>query len=288
MNAATGETWTHHEGIANGVRLHWVEQGSGPLVLLLHGFPEFWYSWRRQIAVLAERFHVVAPDLRGYNLSEKPPSGYDMETLTEDVSGLIQLFGEQQAAIVGHDWGGAVAWAFAIRHPESVTRLVVLNAPHPARFAEEIRKPRQLLRSWYILFFQIPLLPELLLGANRCWPLVRLMRRSAVQADTFSDEDLERYRVAMARPGALKAAIAYYRAAVRGRRSMEELAAAGPIQTPTLVLWGEQDQALGKELTYGLERWVPNLQVRYLDCGHWTQQERSGDVNRYLLEFLTA
>ena len=134
MNAGTGETWTHHEGIANGIRLHWVEQGSGPLVLLLHGFPEFWYSWRRQIAALAERFHVVAPDLRGYNLSEKPPSGYDIETLTEDVSGLIQLFGEERAAVVGHDWGGGFRWPSALRYPKPSTTRLWSTAPIRPRF----------------------------------------------------------------------------------------------------------------------------------------------------------
>lgn len=282
------EPWRHQEAIVNGVRLHWVESGSGPLVLLLHGFPEFWYSWRHQIPALAESFHVVAPDMRGYNLSEKPGSGYDLNTLTDDVLALIRSFGQEPAAVVGHDWGGAIAWAFAIRYPEAISRLAILNAPHPSRFLEELRRPRQFLRSWYMLFFQLPFLPELLLGTNRCWPLITLMRRSAVQKSAFSDEDLERYREAMSRPGALTAAIGYYRAIRRERMRTEELAADGCVTCPTLVLWGEHDQALGKELTYRLERWVPNVNVRYLDCGHWTQQERSEDVNRYLLEFLAA
>lgn len=287
MAATAGESWSHQQGVVNGIRLHWVEQGQGPLVLLLHGFPEFWYSWRRQIPVLADRFRVAAPDLRGYNLSEKPPDGYDLETLTDDVFAFIRTVGEERAAIVGHDWGGAIAWAFAMRYPGATRKLAVMNAPHPARFREELRRPRQLLRSTYIFFFQLPRLPELLLGMNRCWPLARLMRRSAVQKDAFSDEDLERYREAMSRPGALTAALNYYRALFRHPRRLARLSPEQRVEVPALLLWGEHDQALGKELTYGLSRWAPNLAIHYLDCGHWTQQERFDQVNRYLMEFLS-
>ena len=126
---AAEESWSHQQAVVNGVRLHWVEQGRGPLILLLHGFPEFWYSWRHQIPVLAERFRVVAPDLRGYNLSEKPPSGYDVETLSDDLLALIRALGEERAAIVGHDWGGVIAWTFAMRYPETTHKLVIINAP---------------------------------------------------------------------------------------------------------------------------------------------------------------
>jgi len=275
------EPWTHHEDIVNGIRLHWVEQGEGPLVVLLHGFPEFWYSWRHQIPALAARFRVVAPDMRGYNLSEKPPKGYDPQTLTDDVRALIEHLGHQRAVIVGHDWGGLIAWAFAIRFPEATETLVILNAPHPGRFMEAVRTPRQALRSSYVLLFRTPGLSELLLGANRCWALARGMRRSAVNKDAFPDEVLERYREAMSRPGALTAALKYYRHA-----SLSKLPPDLSVRAPTLILWGEHDQALGRELTEGLERWVPDLTVRYLDCGHWTQQERPEEVNRALLEFL--
>jgi pimeloyl-ACP methyl ester carboxylesterase len=278
---ALDERWTHHEAIVNGVRLHWVEQGSGSLVVLLHGFPEFWYSWRHQIPVLAQGFRVIAPDLRGYNLSEKPKTGYDMETLTDDVLALVRQLGEERASVVGHDWGGVLAWVYAMRFPEATQKLVILNAPHPARFREAVRKPRQFLRSTYVLFFQIPGLPELALGANKAWPIGRLMRRSAARKDAFSPQDLERYREAMARPGALTAALNYYRAAWTNRLPGDQT-----VRAPTLVLWAEHDQALGKELTEGLERWVPDLTIRYLDCGHWTQQEMPEEVNRYLLEFL--
>ncbi|MGB2693874.1 MAG: alpha/beta fold hydrolase [Dehalococcoidia bacterium] len=277
----TREPWKHRQAIVNGIRLHWVEQGQGPLVVLLHGFPEFWYSWRRQIPVLAERFRVVAPDMRGYNVSEKPSSGYDLDTLTDDLLALIQTLGAERASIVGHDWGGVVAWAFAARFPEATEKLVVLNAPHPGRFIEELRKPRQFLRSTYVLFFQLPAVPELLLGANRAWLVERMLRGSAAVKEAFSDEDLAQYREAASQPGALTGALKYYRALRPWRLPQEQ-----DIRAPTLLLWGDQDQALGKELTLNLERWVPNLTVRYLDCGHWTQQERPDEVNRYLMEFL--
>ncbi len=284
MSEEPGTIWTHEEAIVNGIRLHWVEAGSGPLIVLLHGFPEFWYSWRHQIPALAERFRVVAPDMRGYNLSEKPQAGYDIETLTDDVLGLIRSLGEEQAIVVGHDWGGVIAWAFAARYPNAVRKLVILNAPHPQRFQQSLNAGlRQMLRSYYVLFFQIPRIPELLLGSNRCWALARAMRSSAIVEGAFTDEDIERYREAMSRPGALTAALGYYRSVFRTRHQTEQL---GHVQAETLVLWGEHDRALGRELAEGLEQWVPNVSVRFLDCGHWTQQERPEEVNRYLMEFL--
>lgn len=284
MSEETETIWTHQQAIVNGIRLHWVEAGSGPLVVLLHGFPEFWYSWRHQIPALAERFRVVAPDMRGYNLSEKPQAGYDIETLTDDVLGLIHVLREEQAVVVGHDWGGVIAWAFAARYPDAVRKLVILNAPHPQRFQQSLSAGfRQMLRSYYVIFFQIPRIPELLLGSNRCWALARAMRKSAIVEDAFSDEDIEQYREAMSRPGALTAALGYYRSVFRTRHQTENL---GNVQAETLVLWGEHDRALGRELAEGLEQWVPNISVRFLDCGHWIQQERPEEVNRYLMEFL--
>lgn len=278
---AMAEPWTHREEVVNGIRLHWVEQGRGPLVVLLHGFPEFWYSWRHQIPVLAERFRVVAPDLRGYNLSEKPKSGYDVETLTDDVLALVRHLGEERAYVVGHDWGGLLAWVYAIRFPEATHKLAVLNAPHPARFRELVRRPRQFLRSTYVLFFQLPRVPELVLGANRGWLIGRMLRRSAVNKAAFSDEDIARYREAISRRGALTGGLNYYRAARLNRLPPDQT-----VRVPTLLLWGVHDVALGRELTEGLERWVPDLTVQYLECGHWAQQEAPEEVNRALLAFL--
>ena len=189
------------------------------MCLALHGFPEFWYSWRHQLPALAAAgFRAVAPDLRGYNLSDKPPgvAGYRMEHLVADVAGLVRGTGRPRAAVVGHDWGGAIAWTFAMRHPELVERLVVLNAPHPAAFLRELRTPAQLLRSWYVFFFQLPGLPEWYVRRRDFALLERALRRGAVRPGAFSDEDVRLCKEALARPGALTAAINYYRAVFRG------------------------------------------------------------------------
>lgn len=279
------------EGYAtvNGTQLHYVAAGtSGPLVLLLHGFPEFWYSWRHQIPALARSFRVVAPDLRGYNLSAKPKRGYDIRTLCGDVAGLIEAFGERAAHVVGHDWGGVIAWAFAIREPARTHRLAIVNAPHPALMRRELRHPRQLRRSWYVLAFQLPWLPEWALARREYAALRRLFEdvNHTSQSDTtFSPDDIARYVAAMACPGAPTATINYYRALVRGG-----LGALGPmrrIEAPTLVLWGERDIALGTELLDGLEAWVSDLRVRrFPDAGHWLNQERPAEVTPALVDFL--
>src|SRR5579884_3024966 len=163
------QLWTHRHASVNGVRLHYVEAGRGPLVVLLHGFPEFWYSWRHQIPALAAAgFRVLAPDLRGYNESDKPPgvAAYGLERVAGDVAALVRHAGERRAAVVGHDWGGGIAWWLAMHRPDVVGRLAVLNAPHPAAFRRELRTPGQLLRSWYVFFFQLPALPEWLFRAG--------------------------------------------------------------------------------------------------------------------------
>ena len=173
---ATNETWQHREIITNGLRMHYVIQGTGPLIVLLHGFPEFWYSWRFQIPFLAEHgYTVVAPDLRGYNDTEKPPSGYNVSTLLRDIVGLIRSLEYEKAIIVGHDWGGALAWSFAMRYPQMTERLVVLNAPHPWAFFRELRTLKQLRKSWYMFFFQIPWLPEYILGLNHAEAIARML-----------------------------------------------------------------------------------------------------------------
>src|SRR3954449_2631161 len=161
--AATAERWAHREAVVNGVRLHYVEAGAGPLVVLLHGFPEFWYSWRHQIPALAAAgFRVVAPDMRGYNRSDKPRGvrAYSGDALTGDVAKLIRACGAERAVVVGHDWGAAVAWQFAMAYPALLERLVIMNAPHPARFLRALRTWRQARKSWYMFFFQLPWLPE--------------------------------------------------------------------------------------------------------------------------------
>ncbi len=271
------------------VRLHYVEAGTGPLVLLLHGFPEFWYSWRHQIPALqGAGFRVVAPDLRGYNLSDKPGGvpAYRAALLARDVARLIEFCGAEQAVVGGHDWGGAVAWSFAMRYPQRLERLVIMNAPHPARFLPALRTWRQLRRSWYMFFFQLPWLPERALRARHFVALRRILRRDPVRPGAFSAEDIERYVEAAAQPGALTASINYYRAAFR-RNPRRVRAEPRRIEAPVLVIWGEQDRYLGAELAEPDPAWVPNARVeRVPDASHWVQVDRPARVNALLLEFL--
>ena len=286
----TSDSWRHGHVTVNSVRLHYVTQGEGPLIILLHGFPEFWYSWRHQIPALAEHYRVVAPDLRGYNDSEKPKgvAHYRLDLLASDVMELIRSFGEERAIIVGHDWGGAVAWTFAADYPSAIERLIVINCPHPTLFQESLSGNfRQLLRSWYIFYFQIPMLPE--------WCIRLILRRfveyvfrgMAIRKEAFSDQELDRYAEALRSPGALTAGINYYRAAFRerirkGERTLSQ------IQCPSLLIWGESDTALGKELTYGMDpHFTRGVQIKYIpNCSHWVQQEQPELVNQYISEFL--
>ena len=189
--------------------LHYVEAGDGPMVVLLHGFPEFWYGWRQQIEPLVEAgFRVVAPDMRGYNLSSKPEafSDYTADKLATDVRGLIRELGAESAMVIGHDWGGSVAWSLAMNHPEVVDRLVILNAAHPRRLNEGLKHPRQLLRSWYFFYFQFPGLPEHR-ARRRHWRFFKRFLRDA--RSPFTDYQLDRYVEAWSRPGAAKSMIDY-------------------------------------------------------------------------------
>jgi pimeloyl-ACP methyl ester carboxylesterase len=274
-----------------GVRLHYVEAGEGPLVVLLHGFPEFWFSWRFQIPALAAvGFRVVAPDMRGYNLSDKPKGveSYALETLARDVERLIRTLGEERAVVVGHDWGGIVAWAVAILHPERVERLVILNVPHPERFARGLRTPRQLLKSSYAFFFQLPWLPERVLRAGD-FALVRsVFRNDPVRPGTFGRDDIDRYVEALSRPGALTAAINYYRALARRATSLAR-ALRRRVRAPVMVIWGQRDLFLVPELARPDPALVPDARVERLpDASHWVQQDRPEKVNALLLEFLDA
>lgn len=279
----------HRFAVVNGVRLHYVEAGAGPLVVLLHGFPDFWYSWRYQIPALAAAgFRVIAPDLRGYNLSAKPPGvrSYRIESLVGDVAALIRHAGERRAAVAGHDWGGVRAWNLPLYHPDVVDRLLVLNAPHPLAYLRELRTPAQLLKSWYVLFFQLPLLPEVVLRAGDHALLDRMLRRAPVRPGAFTENDIRRYKEALSRPGALTAALNYYRAALR-RVRREYARPRTPIPVPTLLIWGERDLYLSVRLTEGLEPWVPNLRVERLpEASHWVQCDFPERVNQLMLDFL--
>ncbi|MET0151439.1 MAG: alpha/beta hydrolase [Candidatus Binatia bacterium] len=286
------DPWKHEFVEANGIRIHCVTAGSGALVLLLHGFPQFWYAWRHQIPALASRFKVVAPDLRGYNDTEKPRRVADYRTgvLAADVAGIVRAFGRENAHLVGHDWGGGVAWITALQRADVVNKLAILNCPHPMLFVKALRSNfRQLGRSWYMFFFQVPALPELVFRLLPRHMVERTFRGMAVRKETFTDEDLRRYREALEKPGALTAAINYYRATFRNFSAMREIERAPKqIGSPTLVIWAENDVALGKELTYGMEPlFRGSFRIEYVsNCSHWVNEEQPELVNRLLLEFL--
>jgi pimeloyl-ACP methyl ester carboxylesterase len=256
-------------------------------MLLLHGFPEFWYSWRHQIPEFAQDYKVVALDLRGYNDSAKPKpqTAYIMAEFIEDVKSVVVGLGYDRCVLVGHDWGGMIAWQFAYAYPELVEQLIVLNIPHPAKFAAGLRTPQQLFRSWYIFFFQLPVLPELLIQLNDYQVLEQAFQGMAVNSDAFSAADIEAYKNAFAKPGALTAAINYYRNMFQ--QGIVEPRSWGILKVPTLMIWGEDDIALGKELTYGTEKYVEDFRIRYISqCSHWVQQEKPQLVNQSIREFL--
>ncbi|HEY9749141.1 MAG TPA: alpha/beta hydrolase [Allocoleopsis sp.] len=282
--------WHHRFVETNHVRLHCVMQGEGDLVVLLHGFPEFWYSWRYQIPVLARHFKVVVPDLRGYNDSDKPEHGYDLNTLSADIRGLIESLGYARAHVVGHDWGGVIAWHLAQRFPHYLNRLALLNAPHPQRFMQElVSNLDQIRRSWYVFAFQVPGLPEWLIQQNLKNFVQEFFRGQAVRKGAFTAEDAQMYEAALSKPGVLAAAMNYQRQLFslqnllrQWRRSPE------PITVPTLVLWGEEDSLLSAKLTEGLDQFIAApFKLKFVPhCGHWIQQEAPQTVNRELLSFL--
>jgi len=268
------------------VRLHYVEAGKGPLLILLHGFPEFWFGWRRQIGPLAKAgFHVVAPDTRGYNLSSKPQDfeAYQVDGLADDIHGLIGELGAESARLVGHDWGGTIAWTTAMNHPEVVDRLAILNAAHPRRLQEGLHHPSQLRKSWYFFFFALPGLPEEVVHA-RDWHFFKHFLQDATPP--YTPQEMERYVEAWSQPGAAAGMINYYRASVR--QSQKEAAAKlRPISAPTLVIWGERDSYLGSELAEPHREDVPNLDhvERLPDASHWVHHDEAERVNQLLIDF---
>jgi pimeloyl-ACP methyl ester carboxylesterase len=291
-NETLGEVeLVHRYADLGDVRLHYVEAGEGPLVLLLHGFPQFWYQWRHQIpALVGAGFRVVAPDMRGYNLSDKPPGvqAYRVELLARDVERLIRTCGEGTATVVGHDWGAIAAWIAAMRHPGRVERLAILNVPHPTRSLDGLLSPMQLLRSSYMFFFQIPRLPEKVIRAGDFALLRSVFRSDPVQPEAFTAEDIERYIEAIAQPGALTASLNYYRALLR--YPGETRALLKRVEAPVLVIWGERDRFLSRRLAEPPRLWVPNLMrvKRLPNASHWVAEDRPLEVNTLLLDFLRS
>ena len=266
-----------------GTNLHVVAKGpeDGPLVVLLHGFPEFWYGWRHQIGPLAAAgYRVIAPDQRGYNESDKPAGrrAYRLQHLSEDVADLIERFGRHKAhALVGHDWGGAVTWDFATRFPERVDRLAVLNCPQAAVFARKIfTSAAQARRAWYILFFQLPGAPERLFARSRGGLLQRTANPGA-----FRDEDIARYLEAWRKPGAIQAMINWYRAGPLNSNKPRR------VRQPTLILWGRNDPVLTPELAEDSAALCDDGRLIFLDeATHWVQHDAPEEVNERLLEHL--
>jgi pimeloyl-ACP methyl ester carboxylesterase len=285
----------HDYAQVGDLRLHYAESGAekDQLVILLHGFPEFWYSWRHQMPVLGKHYHVVAPDMRGYNLSDKPArvADYKIDYLVEDIIGLIKHFGKSKAVIIAHDWGAGVAWAVAQKHPEAVERLAALQVPLPAAWRENMTFA-QFRRSWYMFFFQLPRLPEWWASANDFARVDEMYRKTSVRPGAFSDQDIKAYKDAMRQPRALTSALNYYRANVFRslcRGGVETPNEDGHIRVPTLFIYGEQDMAVIPSTVKDLGRFVdaPYREVRIPDSGHWVQNEAVTEVNSALLEFLS-
>jgi pimeloyl-ACP methyl ester carboxylesterase len=282
---------------ANGQRFEVFAGGdatSDRLALLLHGFPEHAISWRHQFPLFAKLgYRVWAPNQRGYGNSSRPrgKAHYRIETLVADVAGLVDASGAREVTLVGHDWGALVAWEFAAQRARPLSRLVIMNVPHPERFREELATNRaQRRRSRYAAFFQLPWLPEWLLRRKDAQAVAEAFRGMAIDKSRFPDEVLRVYRDNAQQPGALTAMLNWYRAIGPGFRRLGAEGAAHPvIETPTLMIWGEADTALGKETTYGTERFVKTLEIHYLpEVSHWVQQEAPERVNEILEAWLTA
>lgn len=272
----------------NGVRLHVVAAGAAddPLVVLLHGFPDFFYCWREQIEPLVEAgYRVLVPDQRGYNLSEKPDGvrAYRKSQLVRDVVELVQSEGRDSARVVGHDWGASVAWELALRYPSTVDRLGIVNVPHPRVFRRTLRSnPRQFLRSWYMVFFQIPRFPEWLLGCGDYEPLARTLQRSS-RPGTFPDDALERYRDAWRQEGAVESMLNWYRALLRHDDEMAD----DRVEPSTLVIWGENDEALIPEMAAeSVEYCADGRLERFPEATHWVHHEYPDEVAELLVDHL--
>ena len=278
---------------ANGLDFAVDRAGSGEkFALCLHGFPESRFSWRHQLPLLAQLGYTAwAPDLRGYGDSDRPEgvAAYALPNLVADVAGLIDAARAKgitgPVCLVGHDWGGAIAWAFVLRPPRPIEKFIVMNMPHPAKFAAGLRTLRQLRRSWYIFFFQLPWLPERWLAADGARVIGRVIRDMAVDKRRFPKEVLQVYQQNALRPGALTAMLNYYRALLRF--PPPQPVGLPVIETPTLMIWGEEDMALGKELTDGTDALVRDLTLRYLPrVSHWVQQEAPETVNAMISAWL--
>jgi len=293
--SAPRQTEKHEYAEVNGIRIHYVTAGKGPLIVFLHGFPEFWYEWKSQLPEFARDYRAVAPDMRGYNLSEKPAGvdAYQMQNLVEDVRALAAHLGYKKFILVGHDWGGGVAWSFAIAHPEYLEKLIIINCPHPAILARELAEnPAQQKASQYMLFFRSPQ-AEQTLSANNYAGLVDGVLGDGLKSGVFTEADKQAYIQAWSQPGALTGGLNYYRAANLGPPAPG--APKAPVadtdgmvvKVPTLVIWGEKDTALLTGNLDGMDKFVPNLTIKRIpDGSHWVIHEKPELVNGYIRDFI--
>lgn len=289
----------HHYATVNNIRLHYVTAGDGPVILFVHGFPEFWYAWRDQLKEFSRTHRAVALDMRGYNLSDKPAGveNYRAKYLVEDLRQFIDHLGARPCVVVAHDWGGAVAWNFASRHPDYLSRLVMINAAHPVLFARALKEnPEQIAASQYMLLLRDPK-AERVMSENNYKRLDDLLRSDfgGIDGEWPTDADLEQYRAAWSQPGALTGGLNYYRATPVHPKTADAPGAAAidlnpedfMVKVPTLVIWGERDQALRPVLLDGLGDLVPDLTLKRIPQGsHWVAHERPDEVNRLIREFI--
>jgi pimeloyl-ACP methyl ester carboxylesterase len=279
----------------NHIKLHVMTDGpgNGTPVILLHGFPEFHFGWRKQIPALAEAgFRVIVPDQRGYNLSDKPAgvSAYDVDILAKDILGLFDHFEIQKALLVGHDWGAAVAWTVALNFPGRLEKLVILNVPHPDVMTQFVlNNPAQRKKSWYVFFFQIPVYVEWILSRRNYDVLARMLVQSG-RRNTFTEQDVAAYKNAWSQSGALTAMLNWYRAAVR--RALKNYfnrkkTIARPVHAPTLILWGRRDLALSQEMVAPSIELCDQAEAVFFDkATHWVQHDEPDEVNKRVIGFL--
>jgi len=285
----------HKYADVNNMRLHYVTAGKGKLIMFLHGFPEFWYEWKNQLAEFGRDYQAVAPDMRGYNLSSKPVEieQYRMKHLVEDIRALAEHLGHKKFMLVAHDWGGGVAWPFAVRHPEYLEKLIIVNAVHPATFLRELRdNPAQQKASQYILVYRTAEAEDILIRNNYAI-LVDNLLVDGIKQGYFTEEDKNEYIGAWSQPGALTGGLNYYRAAHLGSFTGEsdDSLSMDPslfmVNVPTLVIWGEKDKWLLTGNLEGLEKYVPDLTIkRILDGSHWVIHEKPRLVNSYIRKFI--
>jgi pimeloyl-ACP methyl ester carboxylesterase len=285
----------HKYADVNNIRLHYVTVGKGKLIMFLHGFPEFWYGWKNQLAEFGRDYQAVAPDMRGYNLSSKPAAveQYRMKYLIGDIRALAEHLGYKKFILVAHDWGGGVAWPFAMRHPEYLEKLIIINAPHPVTFVRELRdNPAQQKASQYILVYRTAEAEDILIRNNYAI-LVDNLLADGIKQGYFTGEDSKAYVEAWSQPGALTGGLNYYRAAHLGSFTgeSEDSLSADPslfmVNVPTLVIWGEKDKWLLTGNLEGLEKYVPDLTIKRIpDGSHWVIHEKPRLVNSYIREFI--